>query len=617
MVDKQMVEGLRERLGDYLLQKGLPPKRAFRCLSPVHEDKHPSMCYNVRSQRVHCFACGVTYDLFDLIGLEYGLAEFGDQLKKAQELFGMERKEFVVHVGAEVEHEDCGSFLEALRGKSDRDVGYFLSRGLDAGTVERHGLFQCDGRAYFPIVEGSRCVGWCARAVEDGVQPRYLNAAGPMGIWNGDLLLDAQSGEKIFVVEGILDALSLEGMGCRALALCGSQNGGKLIRRCREGGDALRGCTLVLCGDDDPAGRRMNGVLEEGLKELGIPTQTLVPEGGDWNWMLLHRRDRLKALLEGPSGEEASAGEYVATSAAGALDSFFQRRERMAGREAVPTGFSGLDKLLDGGLYPGLYVLGSISSLGKTSLALQMADAIAGQGRDVLFVSLEQSRFELMAKSLSRISVELAQEDCPPFTARQLLSGEPVGSVQRGQLLEQCRQAYERAAGCLFLRESLADVGAVQIRRMVEEHREKRGCVPVVVVDYLQILAPADPRLSDKQAVDRSVVELKRISRDFNLPVLAVSSFNRENYKTAVTMEAFKESGAVEYSADVLLGLQLQGAGGRDFDVNQAKLKEPRQLELVILKNRNGIPYAKLRLGYDARYNRFLPSGGRAASRYA
>ena len=72
------------------------------------------------------------------------------------------------------------------------------------------------------------------------------------------------------------------------------------------------------------------------------------------------------------------------------------------------------------------------------------------------------------------------------------------------------------------------------------------------------------------------------------IPVAAISSFNRQGYKEAVTMESFKESGAIEYSSDVLIGLQAKGAGKKDFDVNAAKRKDPREIELVILKNRNG-----------------------------
>ena len=121
----------------------------------------------------------------------------------------------------------------------------------------------------------------------------------------------------------------------------------------------------------------------------------------------------------------------------------------------------------------------------------------------------------------------------------------------------------------------------------MRQHLRLRGKRPVVMVDYLQILKPADPRASDKQNTDRAVVELKRISRDFDLPVVAISSFNRENYRSAVSMEAFKESGAVEYSSDA------------------AKTRNPRQVELVLLKNRNGSPYGRIPYAYHAAYGYF------------
>jgi replicative DNA helicase len=105
----------------------------------------------------------------------------------------------------------------------------------------------------------------------------------------------------------------------------------------------------------------------------------------------------------------------------------------------------------------------------------------------------------------------------------------------------------------------------------------------------LQILAPAEPRATDKQNMDKAVMELKRISRDYKLPVIAISSFNRASYDRGVKMEAFKESGAIEYSSDVLMGMQFKGvAENNDFDIDEAKRKDPRDIEVKILKNRNG-----------------------------
>lgn len=73
-----------------------------------------------------------------------------------------------------------------------------------------------------------------------------------------------------------------------------------------------------------------------------------------------------------------------------------------AERPPLSTGFSKLDAALDGGLYDGLYVMGAVSSLGKTAFCMQMADNLARQGRDVLIFTLEMTAFELMARSISR-----------------------------------------------------------------------------------------------------------------------------------------------------------------------------------------------------------------------
>ena len=101
-------------------------------------------------------------------------------------------------------------------------------------------------------------------------------------------------------------------------------------------------------------------------------------------------------------------------------------------------------------------------------------------------------------------------------------------------------------------------------------------------------------------------MELKRISRDFKTPVIGISSFNRDNYNNAVSMQAFKESGAIEYSSDVLIGLQLKGAGDKDFDPTEAKKKNPREVELVILKNRNGQTGAKVPFEFYPMFNYFV-----------
>ena len=70
-------------------------------------------------------------------------------------------------------------------------------------------------------------------------------------------------------------------------------------------------------------------------------------------------------------------------------------------------------------------------------------------------------------------------------------------------------------------------------------------------------------------------------------------------------MQSFKESGSIEYSCDVLIGLQLKGVEGSNFDVDNAKQQDPRQVELKILKNRNGITGVTLDFSYHPKFNLF------------
>jgi replicative DNA helicase len=142
------------------------------------------------------------------------------------------------------------------------------------------------------------------------------------------------------------------------------------------------------------------------------------------------------------------------------------------------------------------------------------------------------------------------------------------------------------------------------IVKAVYNHIKTTGRRPLVIIDYIQILAPYDLHATDKQNTDKAVLELKRLSRAADIPIIGISSFNRDNYNEPVSMAAFKESGAIEYSSDVLIGLQYpymeykpgEGDAGRKSrirasraaDIRRSRAGEPLDINLKILKNRNG-----------------------------
>ena len=277
----------------------------------------------------------------------------------------------------------------------------------------------------------------------------------------------------------------------------------------------------------------------------------------------------------------------------------------------ISTGFKNLDAVLDGGLYSNFYVLGAISSLGKTTFIIQMADQMAYNGYDVLFFSLEMSRKEIIAKSISRHTLQListhSNSFCGARTAREIILGSQFKNYSETEkkIVDDAINSYSQYAKHLFINEGLGDTNIAQIKHTVEKHLSFTGKTPVVIIDYLQIIKPSITNFSDKQNMDNFVTELKKISKEYNTPVIAISSFNRANYKEPVTMEAFKESGAIEYLSDVLIGLQFNGISKKDFDLNRAKMENPRNIELVILKNRNGRSGDKIKYKYYAPYNYF------------
>lgn len=277
------------------------------------------------------------------------------------------------------------------------------------------------------------------------------------------------------------------------------------------------------------------------------------------------------------------------------LDGLKQRIITNSQPKPISTGFPGLDEKLGGGLFEGLYFIGAISSLGKTTLVCQIADQIAATGHDVMIFSLEMSHQELMVKSISRLSGLIAATEkigtgMKGLTTRDLLNKvRNVWTPEELNLIYYAFSIYGIFASNIYIEQGSGDIGVKHIRDQVEKHIRETGREPVVIIDYIQLLAPySEKYVTDKQNVDKTVLELKRCSRDLGISVIGISSLNRQNYKEEISMTAFKESGSIEYGADVLIGLQLTGTGTDGFDVEEAKRKIPREVDVKILKNRNG-----------------------------
>ena len=136
------------------------------------------------------------------------------------------------------------------------------------------------------------------------------------------------------------------------------------------------------------------------------------------------------------------------------------------------------------------------------------------------------------------------------------------------------------------------------IERYIKAYKVIYGKTPLVIVDYLQLIEARGA--TDKQRADEAIKGLKRIQEEYSLAMVAISSVNRANYLTPFSFEALKESGAIEYTADVVLGLQLAVINEKKFEnekgtvskrktIEEAFKANPRRITLVCLKNRYGV----------------------------
>ncbi len=261
-------------------------------------------------------------------------------------------------------------------------------------------------------------------------------------------------------------------------------------------------------------------------------------------------------------GEVSTAGKLLTD--AERLNDFLAHVKERRDAQRITTGFPHLDEILNGGLYAGLYTIGANTGFGKTLFAVQVVNNIARSGHGVLIVSLEMSAYELMARSISRetflASLTKTGTADHALEFREILQGKFNKTAKTGEILSEVCGDYGTWGENITTIEGIGDVTTEKIREAVTAYTaEHDGNPPVLLVDYVQLVASPDTRMSDKQRTDYNVTELKRISRDFAIPVIIVSSLNRDNYNEPISLSALKESGSLEYGSDVVMGLQIQG----------------------------------------------------------
>ena len=473
------------------------------------------------------------------------------------------------------------------------------------------------------------------------IKPKYN--AGSVEIFNDAAIDEAPTGSVIYAVEGIFDALSLLQIGAEGVvAINGAPQWKKLVDRIKT--RATDGLKVVILFDDDNAGRQAAENTKQALRRAHVPaiarflpraTNDTSDEKNDANWLL--RAFGADALRESFFQALDKSDEDFATIAAqiefgkfGGLKSSFdtqipktaqtpqneaaralkidfnnredsvfqdesayfsqnfdedvQRRRKFANRK---TGFANIDEHQI--FAPGLYILGGLPSIGKTTFAWQLADNLSAVGEAIFYISYEMSIAQLRAKTISHRVYEIDHNS--RLSSAQIAIGgwnRTVDSVVTNlktstRIFRTLQATSEHSADKLI---TLLDKICVTLEKP-----------PVIFIDYLQRM-PRPPKMDVREGVSANARVLKDFQLKTNSTVIALSSFNRDNYSAPVSFESFKETGEIEYSADVMWGLQLycvNRATGKIFDDRQAfanaKKQQPREMQLRCVKNREGNVY--------------------------
>ena len=392
-----------------------------------------------------------------------------------------------------------------------------------------------------------------------------------------------QENHYVFIVEGVFDALSIIEAGGAAIALNSASNADIFIKRLEQTPTAA---TFIICLDNDTAGRKAAGVIEEGLTRLTIDHITTDIAGGhkDANEALTADREAFAAAIRDAQRQARQQGDYITD---------FLETVQTEAYKPYKTGLSFFDDLLCGGVMrQTLLLLLAAPGTGKTTLAQQIAERMAAHKKPVVYFNLEMSREQMIAKT---ISGRLARKNIRK-TALDILQGYQWTEADRVAILaaaEEYRQEIQP-----YLSYNPGNVGndiddiKKYLNRIGERARTSGKEAPVVIMDYLHLISSRN-RLETQELIKQAIMTLKEYAINYNTFVIAISATNRTSNATGrITMESGRDSSSLEYTGDYLLSLNYYEVDKGDVDPEKAAQigellqRSCRRMILRVLKGR-------------------------------
>lgn len=308
-------------------------------------------------------------------------------------------------------------------------------------------------------------------------------------------------------------------------------------------------------------------------------------------------------------------------TAAELFDSFLEKIQTDI-YKPLQTGMQSFDDMLGGGiLRQSLVILSAAPGTGKTTLAQQIFETMATTGADVVFLNLEMSREQLLARSLSRI----LHKNGHPMKAAKVLKGYSWTDTEKYFIMEAAAEYRGKIAPHFVynpqgMGNTYQSIGNVLDSYGIAARAQGRRA-PVVVLDYLHIVS-SESKEDAQEIIKNTVAMLKDYAVKYDTFVFALSATNRtSNAAGTITLESSRDSSGIEYTADYLLSLNYKALALNETnpetnkkykannpnDMELLQRQQPRKMLVQVLKNRMNAAGGKLQLAFDSENSVFYP----------
>lgn len=650
------------------------------CDSGKGEHKTGALKYYPDTNRVRCNKCGRSADVIELMQLCLK-KDYHDTLVIGVEEIGLDVEKFVntLTSGAKnspktpesVKADKVTSKTEKTAENGTQDAGtaqdftsyyhkckkqlkdapaalqYFTRRGIDLEVVYKMfvgydpeadpaGGGHPAPRVIYPCSPGY----YVAKSINPETPKEYRqlqNKGGKPCLFNSRAIYQ---GGPVFICEGVEDCLSFLTAGAAAVSINSTGNY-KNIRRQIEQKKPDPDTVFILWLDNDAAGINAESQIIKDLQEVGQAFITLDDKGpyNDPNDTLKGDPELFMDMIE-KAQEKAKESQQrqpeevreVATDNQDKeqaqekqenvldFDTFINRIQTDT-YKPIETGIKWFDNLLGGGiLKQSVLLLLAAPAAGKTTLAQQIAQDMAAKKQKVIYLNLEMSREQMLAKGLSSLMAAVPERNAIRKTAAEILQGYKWTEEERRAVLsaaeryrreidpyltynpEECQKTAEG------LKEFLTKTGEAA------KERGERG--PVIVLDYLHLLQ-AGGNADTQETIKAGLIVLKDYAIKYDSIVLAIAATNRASNAGGITIDSGRDSSAIEFTADYQLSLNytaIEKPADKDKrlspgDIKALQQEKPRKMTVSVLKGRLYETGQSVDLLYYSAYNRFYSPG--------